>query len=41
MKDIDKEFLPEFKFLQIKKSIIKAPSKNEKDKEMICFMDIS
>jgi len=40
MRDIDKDFLPEYKFIQIKKSTIKTP-KNEKDKEMICFMDIS
>ena len=40
MRDIDKEFLPEFKFIQIKKSTIRTP-KNHKDKEMVCFMDVS
>ena len=40
MRDIDKDFLPEYKFIQIKKSTIKTP-RGEKDKEMICFMDIS
>ena len=40
MRDLDKDSLPEFKYLQIKKSYIKG-SKGEKDSEMICFMDIS
>ena len=40
MRDIDKDFLPEFKFIQIKKSSIRTP-KGQKDKDMICFMDIS
>ena len=40
MREIDIEFIPKFKFFQIKKSVIKT-CKGELDQEMICFIDIS
>ena len=40
MKNIDEEFVPKFKFFQIKKSIIKTMGDNQ-EKQMICFVDIS
>ena len=40
MRDIDNDLIPEFNFIQIKKSTIKT-LKGQKDKEMICFADIS
>ena len=40
MREIDVEFIPKFKFFQVKKSVIKC-GKTETDKEMICFNDIS
>ena len=42
MKDIDEEYIPKFKFYQIKKSKIKDISSSKSDtKTMICFIDIS
>lgn len=42
MKDIDEEYVPKFKFFQIKKSKIKDISSSKSDtKTMICFIDIS
>ena len=42
MREIDEEFIPKFKFFQIKKSIIKGISSSLSDsKTMICFIDIS
>lgn len=42
MKDIDEEYIPKFKFFQIKKSKIKDISSSKSDtKTMICFIDIS
>ena len=40
MKGIDEEFIPKFKFLQIKKSMIKSLEKGQ-EKTMLCFIDIS
>jgi hypothetical protein len=40
MKGIAEEFIPKFKFLQIKKSQVKSFSK-EDEKMMICFIDVS
>jgi signal transduction histidine kinase len=40
MKGIDEEFIPKFKFLQVKKSMIKSFKKGS-EKTMICFIDIS
>ena len=40
MKGIDEEYVPKFKFFQIKKSLIKGKN-NEDEKIMICFIDIS
>ena len=40
MKGIDEEYVPKFKFFQIKKSLIKSAN-NEDEKVMICFIDIS
>ena len=40
MKNIDEEYIPKFKFIQIKKSYIKANEKND-DRVMLCFIDIS
>ena len=40
MRGIDDEYVPQFKFFQVKRSYIKqANGKN--DKQMICFIDIS
>ena len=40
MKGIDDEYIPKFKFLQIKKSLIKSFNLEEQ-RTMICFIDIS
>lgn len=40
MKGIDDEYIPKFKFFQIKKSEIKT-AQSEDRKLMICFIDIS
>lgn len=40
MKNIDEEYIPKFKFIQIKKSYIKAYDGNQ-DRVMLCFIDIS
>ena len=40
MKGIDDEYIPKFKFFQIKKSKLKI-SGDENEKSMICFIDIS
>ena len=40
MKNIDEEYIPKFKFFQIKRSFIKSPDKKD-NKIMICFIDIS
>ena len=40
MKNIDEEFVPKFKFFQIKKSEIKTMG-DDAEKIMICFIDIS
>ena len=40
MKGIDDEYIPKFKFFQIKKSMIKIQGE-ENEKTMICFIDIS
>jgi hypothetical protein len=40
MKNIDDEYIPKFKFFQIKRSFIKSPDKTD-SKVMICFIDIS
>ena len=40
MKNIDEEYIPKFKFIQIKKSYIKANERND-DRVMLCFIDIS
>jgi hypothetical protein len=40
MKGIDEEFIPKFKFLQVKKSAIKS-FKEGYGETMLCFVDIS
>jgi len=40
MKGVDEEYVPKFRFFQIKSSNIKTPT-NEGNKVMICFVDIS
>ena len=40
MKNIDEEYIPKFKFIQIKKSYIKSFDGNI-DRVMLCFIDIS
>ena len=40
MKGIDEEFVPKFRFFQIKKSVINTMGDNS-EKIMICFIDIS
>ena len=40
MKGVDEEYVPKFRFFQIKLSNIKTPT-NESNKVMICFVDIS
>lgn len=40
MKNIDEEYIPKFKFIQIKKSYIKAFDGGI-DRVMLCFIDIS
>jgi signal transduction histidine kinase len=40
MKNIDEEFIPKFKFIQIKKSYIKSHD-GKVDRIMLCFIDIS
>lgn len=40
MKNIDDEFVPKFKFFQIKRSFIKSPDRKD-NKIMLCFIDIS
>ena len=40
MKNIDEEYIPKFKFIQIKKSYIKAYD-GKQDRVMLCFIDIS
>ena len=40
MKNIDEEYIPKFKFFQIKRSFVKGTSKLD-SKTMICFIDIS
>ena len=40
MRGIDEEFMPKFKFFKINKSKIKT-LKNEEEKTMLCFIDIS
>ena len=40
MKGVDEEFLPQFRFFQIKLSQIKSPG-DEQDKVMLCFVDMS
>ena len=40
MKNIDDEYVPKFKFFQIKRSFIKSPDKKD-NKIMLCFIDIS
>ena len=40
MKNIDDEYIPKFKFFQIKRSHVKGLSKSD-SKTMICFIDIS
>ena len=40
MKNIDDEYIPKFKFFQIKRSHVKGVTEQD-DKTMICFIDIS
>jgi uncharacterized protein YjaZ len=40
MKNIDHEYIPKFKFFQIKRSHVKGTTKQD-SKTMICFIDIS
>jgi signal transduction histidine kinase len=40
MKNIDEEYIPKFKFIQIKKSYIKSHD-GKIDRIMLCFIDIS
>lgn len=40
MKNIDDEYIPKFKFFQIKRSFVKGATRLE-NKTMICFIDIS
>ena len=40
MKNIDEEYVPKFKFIQIKKSYIKS-HEGAQERVMLCFIDIS
>ena len=42
MKGIDEEYVPKFKFFQIKKSYLKNKAGvGGQQKEMVCFIDVS
>ena len=40
MKNIDEEYIPKFKFVQVKKSYIRSYT-SDIDRVMLCFIDIS